>query len=196
MKTFREYLTESKKQFAYKVKIAGEVPEKFAENLKKHLSDVNCSTCSEGQKIPVSHLPVDFPEHEEHKEVTVFDVITDYPTTPQQISKHVTEIGGHSCCFVVKTATDPTEIEQAQFVAEKSGTSLLGAEYEDNIKHKNYFGDDFNKSFLQQLSKDAAERKKEVGHNEEAMKDVDVLASQMKEFKQDKAGANSPVGSK
>ena len=37
MKTFKEYLAESKKVYSFKVKVAGELPEKFQETLKTHL---------------------------------------------------------------------------------------------------------------------------------------------------------------
>jgi len=40
MKTFKEYLTESKKVYSFKIKVAGEVPEKFEENLKSRLDAV------------------------------------------------------------------------------------------------------------------------------------------------------------
>jgi hypothetical protein len=194
MKTFREYLAESKKNYALKVKVAGEVPEKFLENLKKKLEHCGVCTCNEAEKVDVSKLPLDFPE-ETNKQVTVFDVVTEYPTTPQEISKHIIEMGMEECCFRVKNSADPTESEQAEMVAEKSGESLLGAGYTDQVNHKDYFGDDFNKSFLQSLSKEAAARKKEVGHDDKAMKDVDVLGAQPK-LNQDKAGIASPVGSK
>lgn len=195
MKTFREYLAESKKQYAFKVKIAGDIPENFKEDLKTRLEKCGVTTFNEGTKTPVQKLPLDFPELS-NLEVTTFDVVTEYPITAPQIAKHMTEMGMKECHFRVKTASDPSETEQDQFVAEKSGESLLGADYaKDGIKQKDYFGDDFNKSFLQQLSKDSKERKKELGHNEAAMKDVDVLGSQPK-LKQDKAGIASPVGSK
>jgi len=195
MKTFREYLSESKKSYAFKVKIAGDVPEKFQENLKKRLEQCGVTTFNEGTKTPVQKLPLDFPDVS-NMEVTIFDLVTEYPITAPEISNYLKEMGIEESHFRVKTASDPSEIEQEQSLAEKSGESLLGAEYANQkIKHKDYFGNDFNKSFLQSLSKEAKARKKELGHNESAMKDVDVLGSQPK-VKQDKAGIASPVGSK
>ena len=37
MKTFKEYLAESKKLYSFKIKIAGDLPEGFKENLKDRL---------------------------------------------------------------------------------------------------------------------------------------------------------------
>jgi hypothetical protein len=194
MKTFREYLAESKKQYAFKVKIAGDVPENFKEDLKTRLEKCGVTTFNEGTKTPVQKLPLDFPELS-NLEITTFDIVTEYPITGPQIAKHMTEMGMSECHFRVKNAADPTETEQEQFMLEKSGESLLGSDYEGKVDHKDYFGDEFNKSFLQQLSKDAKERKKDLGHNESAMKDVDVLEASPYD-KQDKAGIASPVGSK
>jgi len=59
------------------------------------------------------------------------------------------------------------------------------------VKHKDYFGDDFNKSFLKDLAKEAKQRKKELGHDK--LK-ADVYQDTPK-LKQDKAGVKSPVGS-
>jgi hypothetical protein len=194
MKTFRDYLTESKKPYAFRVKIAGDVPEGFKENLKSNLESCN-ATLTDGTKTPVQKLPLDFPELS-NMEVTIFDLVTEYPITPAAITKRISEMGLDESYFRVRGIAEPTEIEQEQFQAEKSGESLLASEYaNEKIKHKNYFGDDFNKGFLQQLSKDAKARKKELGHNESAMKDVDVLGTN-KTTKEDKAGCCSPVGSK
>jgi hypothetical protein len=35
MKTFKEYLTESKKVYNFKIKVAGDLPEDFEKNLKE-----------------------------------------------------------------------------------------------------------------------------------------------------------------
>ena len=37
MKTFKEYLSESKKVYSFKVKVAGEIPEGFQDKLKTEL---------------------------------------------------------------------------------------------------------------------------------------------------------------
>jgi ABC-type phosphate/phosphonate transport system substrate-binding protein len=42
MKPFTEYLAESKKIYNFKVKVAGELPEAFQENLKTALDRCKC----------------------------------------------------------------------------------------------------------------------------------------------------------
>ena len=69
---------------------------------------------------------------------------------------------------------------------EPSGKSVLNdPTYKDSdkVKAKDYFGDDFNTSFLKDLQKVSKERVKETEYKMEKPK------------KQDKAGAKSAMGS-
>ncbi len=62
MKTFKEYLAESKKAYSFKIKVAGELPDKFQENLKTHLDRCKVLTLEKVTTTPVQKLPLDFPE--------------------------------------------------------------------------------------------------------------------------------------
>lgn len=193
MKTFKEYLAESKKLFGFKIKVAGEVPEKFSENLKARLDRCGLKTLDETVKTPVQRLPIDFPELK-NVPVTIFNVICEYPITAPEIEKELTEMGMDPCCFRVRGAGEPTEVEQEQMLADPSGKSLLqDSDYSEAeiVEYKNYFGDDFNASFLQDLAKAAKERNKELGHGSG---NPDVLGSAPK-IDGDKAGAKSAIGS-
>ena len=193
MKTFKEYLAESKKLYGFKIKVAGEVPEKFSENLKQRLDRCGVNTLDETVKTPVQRLPIDFPELK-NVPVTVFSVICEYPITSPEIESELKEMGMDPCCFRVRGAGEPTEVEQEQMLADPSGKALLqDTDYSEMaaVEYKNYFGDDFNASFLQELAKTAKERNKELGHDSS---DPDVLGSAPK-VDTDKAGAKSAMGS-
>jgi len=103
------------------------------------------------------------------------------------------------CCeagyYKVRNSASPSEIDQitAGDNADYEGALLHDNEYKDGmkVKHKNYFGDDFNKDFLKTRSKESKERRKELGTDK--LK-ADVYQDTPK-LKQDKAGAKSPVGS-
>ena len=194
MKTFKEYLSESKKTYSFKVKIAGELPEDFADRLKARINNRSIIQFETLKTTPVQELPLDFPELK-NVEVHIFDVMTEYPLTPQEIEAEITEM---NCCavgtFKVRNSQSPSEIEQIEMGAKKEGALLHDNQYSEagKIKAKDYFGDEFNKGFLKDLSKTAKERKKELGHDK--LK-ADVFADVPK-IKQDKAGVMSPVGSK
>ena len=113
MKNFREYLAESKKNWNFRVKVAGDLPEKFESTLKTVLEKWDASVDYAGA-TPVQKLPLDFPQLE-NKEVHIFDVTANYPVTAPEISNMVREKAGLStACFVVKGCCDPTEEYQQE----------------------------------------------------------------------------------
>jgi len=195
MKTFKEYLSESKKTYSFKVKIAGELPEGFADDLKARLDNRVIMQFEQLKTTPVTEVPHEFPELK-NMEVHTFDVMTEYPLTTTEIEKEIFEMG---CCeagyYKVRNSASPTEIDQitAGDNADYEGALLHDNQYNDGqkVKHKDYFGDDFNKGFLKELSKEAKERKKELGTDK--LK-ADIYQDTPK-LKQDKAGVKSPVGS-
>ena len=196
MKTLKEYISESKKTYSFKVKVAGDLPESFADDLKARLENRGILQFEAMKTTPVTEVPHDFPTLK-NLEVHTFDVMTEYPITTSVIEKEIFEMG---CCeagyYKVRNSSSPTEIDQITMgsKADYEGALLHDNEYKDGmkIKHKEYFGDDFNKSFLKELSKEAKARKKELGHDK--LK-ADVYQDTPK-LKQDKAGVASPVGSK
>jgi hypothetical protein len=193
MKNFKEYLLESKKVYAFKIKVAGELPENFKEDLKTRLTRCSIKTFEETGRTPIQSLPLDFPEMT-NAEVTMFDVVFEYPVTSPEIEKELTEMQLNPASFRVRGLGEPTEVEQVQSLEEPSGKALLAdSNYSEaaKIKHKDFFGDEFNRGFLKDLEKLSKERKKELGQGKNK---PDVLGTAPKS-KQDKAGAKSAMGS-
>jgi hypothetical protein len=195
MKTFQEYLFENKKVYSFKVKVAGDIPENFETRLKDRLSRCNIVTFEKIKSSPVQKVSMDFPTLE-NIEVNTWSVIVEYPVTSPEIAKDIKEIGLNEEYFRVRGAGEPSEVDQLEALEEPTKKSVLqDSEYKDNdnVKHKEYFGDEYNKNFLKELAKAAKDRAKELGHA--GNKKANVLANQQK-VKQDKLGARSPVGSK
>jgi hypothetical protein len=188
MKTFKQYLTESKKVYSFKVKVAGEIPEKFQEGLKARLGRCGVMKVEKLSATPIQESPLDFPELK-NMEVTIFEVICEYPVTSPEISVEIKNMGLDENCYRVRGAGEPTEIDQLLMDNEPSGEALLGENDLDQgntkIKHKDYFGDEFNKGFLKDLSKAAKDRKKDGVQTE----------YKLPKAKTDKVGAKSAIGS-
>lgn len=191
MKTFKEYLSESKKMWSFRIKVAGELPEGFQSTVKDRLQKFGCTRFEKTAQTPIQKNAIDFPQLE-NIEVSMFEVETAYPVTPPEIANII-----KSCNLIkeeyvlVRYTTE--ELEQT-VAGEEIGKSLLtDPNYTEmsKIKHKDYFGDDFNKSFLKDLEKTAKARKKELGHDKGK---PDILGSAPK-VKEDKAGAKSAIGS-
>ena len=53
MKSFKEYLTESKRVYEFKVKIAGNCPKDCASQIKTALSQFHVESCSAGKSTPI-----------------------------------------------------------------------------------------------------------------------------------------------
>lgn len=194
MKTFKEYLSESKKAYNFKIKVAGEIPEGFEEKLKNNLDRCKIISFEKVSTTPVQQVPLDFP-HLNNVEVTIYEAIVEYPTTPPQISADIKALGINEEHFRVRGAGEASEIDQLLLDEEPSGKSLLqDPAYKEtaNAKHKEYFGPDYNKSFLKDLERVAKERNKELGSGKG---NPNVLAS-LGQPKFDKAGIKSTIGSK
>jgi len=84
MKSFKEYLTESKKVYEFKIKIAGDCPKDCAEKIKEALAPFKLESCSAGKSTPISEKQADFPKLE-NVGVTIFDVTLSYPTNNVQV---------------------------------------------------------------------------------------------------------------
>lgn len=181
MKTFREYLAESKKSYPFRLKVAGDLPEDFEKNLKECLGSANPALI-EKSKTPIQATPLDFPELH-NVEVHTFEIMCEYPITAPEIAAHVKHFVPESH-FRIRNGNDTGDLEHSTIDTEPSGESILEEPvYTDKIKSKDYFGDDFNKSFLKDLAKTAKERRKEDGTGEYKLPKV----------KQDKAGSASPM---
>jgi hypothetical protein len=190
MKSLKEYLTENKKVYSFKVKVAGDLPEKFEENFKKSIEKYDIVTF-EKMTTPIQENPMDFPELS-NKEVTIFDLVVNYPVTSPELVNFIREMGMDEECFRVRGSGEPSEYDH--LIADDDKGALLSDPYykdEEKIKHKDYFGDDFNKNFLKELAKAAKERVKEMGQDK---LEPDVLESAPK-IKADKAGIKSAIGS-
>ena len=61
MKTYTQYLSEAKKTYSFKVKVAGDLPESFADDLKARLDNRGIMQFEQMKTTPVTEVPHDFP---------------------------------------------------------------------------------------------------------------------------------------
>jgi hypothetical protein len=86
MKTFAEYLTESKQTYDYRIKIAGDLPPGFMAGFKEKLKQFDVVSMSDSKKTPVQKSLPDFPKFP-NESMTFVDVTFNYPATPPQITQ-------------------------------------------------------------------------------------------------------------
>lgn len=132
MKNFKEYLTESTKTYKFKVRVAGELPEGFADRLETNLQKFDLVNLSTGTKTPITEKPMDFPRLQ-NMEVHHFEAEVRYPTTSHHLEKYLVDncVVPHSH-LIVRGEFDPIEEyqskeEETEYVA-KLSTEDMGGE--------------------------------------------------------------------
>lgn len=90
MKSFKEFLTESHKTYKFKVRVAGELPEGFANRLEMNLKKYDIANVSAGKKTPIQETPLDFPQLQ-NCEVTHYEVELNYPATSYILERYLAD---------------------------------------------------------------------------------------------------------
>ena len=88
MKSFKQYVIESKQVYEFKIKIAGDCPKDCASTIKEALAQYKVESCSDGKTTPITEKQVDFPKLE-NVGVTIFDVTLNYPTNTVAVREAV-----------------------------------------------------------------------------------------------------------
>lgn len=156
MRSFKEYLTESKKTYEFKIKVAGDLSEGFSSDLKSAMEKFAVVKMSNGKRTPIQEVPLDFPNLK-NSHVTVFDLEVNYPTTPQVLEAYIAQVCGCPAeTVVVRTANEPSE-EYQQTMTEKT-TKLLGEPEEAVEDGQSLVGEKHISSFLKDLAQAAKDR--------------------------------------
>jgi len=153
-KTFKDYyLTESKKTFDFKVKIAGEITNEQEDTLKELLAKYQVVAFKKASKTPVQALPLDFPRLT-NTEVNIWEVSLNYPVASWELQNYI----GNGLKIieqqiVVRNPHEP--LEQYQEPSERrEGALLTDSEYKEsqNVDSKDYYGTEYNTSLIKTLN--------------------------------------------
>ena len=154
MKSFKQYLTESKKIYEFKVKIAGDLPDGFDKALKNSLSKFNVESMRKAVRTPIQESPIDFPGVK-FKEVSVFNVGLSYPTTSPIVKQAIAQMLNieESRVLVRTNSEDAEAVMNAESMLAPDGKgALLGTEYESS-DNQDLVGEKQKLSFLKDLGK-------------------------------------------
>lgn len=167
MKNFTEYLFESKKQYNFRVKIAGDMTTEQEDHMKRALGRFTVADKLDSlkkSKTPIQALPLDFPQLR-NCEVNIYEVVLDYPTTQQELTEYLSvEMGISKQKLVVRRPGEPSE--EYQTPAEERKEALLNdADYKEagNPKFEDYYGDKYNSGFVKELNDILKLQRKERG---------------------------------
>lgn len=109
MKTFAEYLTESKKTYKFKIGLAGDLPEGCVDTMETALQKFGVMNMTAGKKTPIVERPLDFPQLQ-NMEVTYYDVELAYPTIPPVVAQYLSQTCAiDEAYIIVRTEGAPQE---------------------------------------------------------------------------------------
>lgn len=86
MKTFQQYLVESERTYDYRIKVAGETPDNFWNELEAKLAQFDVAKMTKPKSTPVMTTLKDFPG-EQNQSVSFVDVSFRYPAVEPQIQQ-------------------------------------------------------------------------------------------------------------
>ena len=185
MKNFKEYLTENKKTYDFRIKVAGDLPEKFESSLKTILEKYGVSNMSKSS-TPIQKLPLDFPNLNS-LEVHIFEVNLDYPVISPVLSQYIVEkTGVNKSHLVVRSPNEPTEeyqkFETTPELKEVDGQSLVGEKQKMD--------------FLKSLSKESHSGTQYKGVNDDILAKSPPASGKQEEMSTESVDSKSVLASK
>ena len=166
MKSFKEYLVESKKIYKFKIKVVGDCPKDCAEKIKLALSEYSVASVGTAKTTPISANHKDFPEHK-NVAMSVFDATTHYPATSEQILNKVAQGLGMSPGSVkVLNEKEQEEVLLNHANDEATGEAIGGTDYE-KVDNQDLVGDK-RLTFLKSL-KNEEKLKQVTGTNDQLL---------------------------
>ncbi len=155
MKLFSQYLKESQetKKYAFKVKIAGDLPDNCEDCMEAALQKYQVSKFTKGKSTPIQASLREFP-NVKNASMTVFEVELDYPATSSVLTELLASSTGVSRdCIRVRTPIEEAnqEIEE-EHLSSDSNESVLTKDYpKENNQH--LVGEKHISTFLKDLAK-------------------------------------------
>lgn len=156
MKSFTEYLTESKKQYDFRIKIAGDITTEQEDTMKQLLGRFTIAdtlSSMKKSKTPIQAVPLDFPQVK-NCEVNIYEISLDYPTTQYELTEYLsTELGIGKQHLIVRRPGEPSEEYQSDSPA-REGALLNDPDYKEagNPQFEDYYGDKYNTGFVKELN--------------------------------------------
>ena len=129
MKNFKDYLAESERTYNYRIKVVGDVPSGFFNELKGKLEQFDPVTINDQKSTPIQAKPADFPAFENEK-VTSFDVKFRYPAIEPQIKQIAQLLNFDPNKIIMQTSVyDDNNAEYSKEVADQPESLLNDTDY-------------------------------------------------------------------
>ena len=158
MKSFKQYLTESKKEDKFRIKDAGTLTDSQIDRIEMALGKYSVLDMSKPKTTPIQEHPMDF-QTLKNSEVSIVEVTVDYPSTVQVLRNELTEYAGiPGSHLVVINADHPEEVarEENAKKGDEEYEALLDSDLPES-KDEPTFGDEYNENMLKELERGTPE---------------------------------------
>jgi hypothetical protein len=155
MKTFKEYLQENvlSRKYPFRVKVAGDFTAEQETKLKSMMDRFKVDSFKKVGVTPIQALPLDFPQVK-NCEVSIYEVVVDYPTTQQELTEYLTQgLQVSKQNLVVRRPGEPYEEYQHE-EPKREGALLNDPDYKEagSPQFEDYYGDKYNSGFVKELN--------------------------------------------
>jgi hypothetical protein len=167
MKTFKEYLTESKKVYSFRVKIADcDLDGEMLDKIEKAISAYQLVDITKPKRLPVSRCKEFAKLGPVGREV--LEISTAYPTIPPQIQQSIHAATGIALdhIYVANLMADDTEQDP---ISDHEEAPILTKDYSGNNTAQNIVGMHRVESLLKELTKEKHGGEQHKGVNDDIL---------------------------
>lgn len=137
MKSLKEFLTESRRQYKYRIKLAGDISSDFLKQFEKCLSKFDLVRMSDVKATPIQGDPYGFPGLKNLK-VSMIDVEMNYPANGDQIIA-IAKMLGHDPDHIKIVTSEFDETNQQEH-NDREQSPLLDKDYPEPTREQKTAG--------------------------------------------------------
>lgn len=144
MKSFLQYLTESKQDYSFRIVLATKPAAGLSKTIKQALAGYGVKSVSDARSHMIEKAHPMFPGLA-NPEIYTLDVVCEYPATATQIRKSLTDLSVDKATVAVENLAFAEDMDyEAKSIASNTDSEpLLMREYE-KVKVQHPYGDDYN----------------------------------------------------
>tara|TARA_B100001057_G_scaffold317336_1_gene317504 strand:- start:344 stop:1006 length:663 start_codon:yes stop_codon:yes gene_type:complete len=152
MKSFAQYLVETRQTFDYRIKIVGDVDAELINALEEKLQQFDVIKMSEPKRTPIQNILPDFPDVK-NESATIMDVTFNYPATPPQITQIAELLGMNPNHIIIQTQeyADSTVEEREGYEAQPDpvlGSDESGPTAQSKKASENFAADPYKREIV------------------------------------------------
>jgi hypothetical protein len=183
MKSFLQYLTESKQDYSFRVVFAGKPEAGIGKTIKTALAGYSVKSVSDAKSHMIERSHPFFPDLQ-NPEIYTIDVVCEYPATSTQIRKSLTDHSVDKATVAVENLAFAEDIAaEAEAIKTNTGEKPLLLKDYEKVKVDHPYGDNYNAKLVKNSVTGTGQVKIKGGAKPaETTNDL-------------KAGTKSPVGS-